>query len=382
MRRSKEIQVWMGDAFNFKGGIQVFNQFFLKALDSELPDYNFHIFFKKDRDADGFRASPRLKLSFFGGVPESIQTFFWIVCLICSAVLNRPRFIICGHINFSPLAVFINRFLEIPYMVIVHGVDAWRVKEKSKLNGLIQAKSIFAVSEYTRNEVIRQIGERYREKIIVFHNTFDEQRFVPKPIRADLLDRYGLQGKKIILSVGRLIKVDRYKGYDGIIRALVALRKVFPNIHYLIVGTGDDQDRLKQLASDLQVQHQVTFAGFVKDNELSDHYNLCDVFIMPSKGEGFGIVFLEAMACGKPVIAGNQDGSVDALRQGELGVLVNPDAPHEIRIALSEVLSKKFPLPLLYSPVLLSQKVSGYFGYRNFKERLKREMRLLLDGQG
>ena len=112
--------------------------------------------------------------------------------------------------------------------------------------------------------------------------------------------------------------------------------------------------------------------GFVPDSQLADYYNLCDVFAMPSKGEGFGIVFIEALACGKPVLAGNKDGSVDALANGELGALVNPDDLNEIANTLIQILQGIYPNPIMYKPEILRQKTIEYFGFDKFKMTLKK----------
>jgi glycosyltransferase involved in cell wall biosynthesis len=170
--------------------------------------------------------------------------------------------------------------------------------------------------------------------------------------------------------VARLASGDRYKGYDQIIRALPEIRRHIPNIHYLLVGKGDDIDRLESIIDEQNVRDCVTLAGFVPDNELTDHYNLCDVFAMPSKGEGFGIVYLEALACGKPTIGGNQDGAIDALCHGELGVLVNPDKIDEIDQAIIKILRGEYPLQILYQPEALRQKVIQTFGFDRFKDTL------------
>lgn len=118
------------------------------------------------------------------------------------------------------------------------------------------------------------------------------------------------------------------------------LRPLTSDLRYLIVGDGDDRPRFESLADELGVRELVIFAGKVPSEELCDHYNLCDLFAMPSTGEGFGIVFLEALACGKPVIAGSKDASRDALLDGELGVLVDPEDPRELRDAIVAILAE------------------------------------------
>jgi glycosyltransferase involved in cell wall biosynthesis len=136
----------------------------------------------------------------------------------------------------------------------------------------------------------------------------------------------------------------------------------------LIVGTGDLVPELKAKAKELGIEGSVVFAGFVPASGLADHYRMCDVFAMPSKGEGFGIVFLEALACGRPVIAGNRDGSRDALLDGELGFLVDPDSPEAVAAALMDVLDESVPSPRKNSDYL-RQKTIEAFGKERFRER-------------
>src|SRR5262249_26054671 len=147
----------------------------------------------------------------------------------------------------------------------------------------------------------------------------------------------------VILTVARLAEPERYKGYDRVLAALPAVRAAVPNVHYILVGRGPDSKRIRRLIHELKLEESVTMTGFVRDHELCDHYNLCDVFAMPSKGEGFGIVYLEALACGRPVLAGNKDASAEPLLNGELGVLVDPDNVEEIASALKQILQRTHP---------------------------------------
>ena len=133
-------------------------------------------------------------------------------------------------------------------------------------------------------------------------------------------------------------KVEQHKGYDRLIRTLPTIIQTIPNIHYLIVGQGDDRPRIEQLIQSLSLEKYVTLTGFIPDQELVDYYNLCDIFAMPSKDEGFGIVYLEALACGKPTLGGNQDGAIDALCHGERGVLGDHDNLDEMAQAIIIVL--------------------------------------------
>ncbi|MBO1351801.1 MAG: glycosyltransferase family 4 protein [Hormoscilla sp. GUM202] len=174
----------------------------------------------------------------------------------------------------------------------------------------------------------------------------------------------------LLITPGRLDSQEQYKGYDRVLRALPTIIENIPQVHYLIVGKGDDLPRVEQLIQQLNLQHHVTLAGFIPDSELCDHYNLCDVFAMPSKGEGFGIVYLEALACGKPTLGGNQDGAIDALCNGELGALVDPDNIEEIAQTLIQILQGNYPNYLLYKPQVLRQKAIDTFGFEKFQQTL------------
>jgi glycosyltransferase involved in cell wall biosynthesis len=177
------------------------------------------------------------------------------------------------------------------------------------------------------------------------------------------------------LTVCRLSDTERYKGYDQMLRALPTILCEVPDARYLLVGTGPDRTRIEKLAADLGVQHAVVLAGFIRDDELCEHYNLCDLFAMPSKGEGFGIVYLEALACGKPVLAGNKDGSRDAVADGELGLLVDPDNTAEIANETIRVLLRQHLHENIFRPELLRRRVTELFGFEAFKrtvaDRLK-----------
>ena len=142
------------------------------------------------------------------------------------------------------------------------------------------------------------------------------------------------QAGGLILTVSRITKADQYKGHASVIMALPAIRKVHPDITYVMLGDGDGRADLEGLASNLQLQSCVRFLGRVSDADVLAFYRSSSVFIMPSTKEGFGIVFAEAAATGLPVIGGNQDGSVDALADGRIGSMINAGSQDDIVTAL------------------------------------------------
>ncbi len=372
MSKDPKIHVWLPDVFQFKGGIQVYSAFFIQALEQVLPNSDRHVFLKNDAQAtDDLEFNSRSQFNFAGRWKSSfLHTPVFAFQVLWAALYQRPDLIICGHINFSPLALRIFSLLKIPYWVIVHGIDAWDIQDVSKISALKAAQKIISVSTYTRDRIVAE-QHISPECFHLQPNTFDFSQFAIQSKPEYLLERYKFKSDQpIMLTVTRLCSGDGYKGYDQIIQSLSAIRRQIPNIHYLLVGKGDDRDRIEALIKAANVEDCVTLAGFVPDNELADHYNLCDMFAMPSKGEGFGIVYLEALACGKPTIGGNQDGAIDALCHGELGVLVDPDDVKKLGETIVQVLQGEYPLPILYQPETLRQKVIATYGFDRFKQYL------------
>jgi glycosyltransferase involved in cell wall biosynthesis len=374
MQKTKTVMsfhLWVPNLFEFKGGIQVYLQDVIKALNNEFPNLYLSIFDKLDkRHFSNEWHSPHLSFVFSGNLPRFLQTPYFSLTLISGVLKKKPNLILCGHINFSPVAFWIHRLTRIPYWIIVYGTDAWEVRDQGKIKALHSANKLISIGTYTRDRLINEQNISL-DKISLLPVTFDAKRFKISPKPDYLLQRYGLEPKQpILLTVGRLSSSDRYKGYDQILHALPEIRSLIPNIHYILVGEGDDRPRIEQLIHQLNLKDCVTLAGFVPDSELCDHYNLCDVFVMPSKGEGFGIVYLEALACGKPTLGGNQDGAIDALCQGELGALVDPDDVEAIAKTIIQILQGTYPNSLIYQPELLRQKVIEKFSFECFQKTL------------
>ncbi len=170
------------------------------------------------------------------------------------------------------------------------------------------------------------------------------------------------------MTLTRLSSTEKHKGYDIVLESLKEIVDEYPAIKYLIVGKYDiaEKQRLDELINKLALKNIVVLAGFVPDEELANHYNLADVFIMPSKKEGFGLVFIEALYYGLPVIAGNKDGSVDALSDGALGVLINPDNQQEIIEAIKNTINNKDR----YLPKM--ELVMEKFSYTTYKKNVKK----------
>jgi glycosyltransferase involved in cell wall biosynthesis len=372
---NKKIHLWVPGIFEFKGGIQVYSAFLIAALQNLYPNFYYDIFLKHDTScAEDTSVFSNTHFHCSGTWPMFLRTPAFAARLLVMGLWQRPQLVLASHVNFILAAYWLKRLIGIPYWTVAHGTDVWNIESHALKSVLNYADRILAVSGYTRDRLLKE-QNLDPDKISVLPNTFDVDRFQIAPKPQSLLSRYGLMGTQpVILTVTRLDGSQRYKGYDQIIRVLPEIRRQIPNIHYMIVGKGDDRARIEHLIAQLNLQECVTLAGFVPDEELRDYYNLCDLYAMPSKGEGFGIVYLEALACGKPVLAGNQDGSVDALCHGEFGALVDPDNLEAIGETLIQILQGSYPNPLIYQPEVLRQKVINTFGFERFQQTLAQLM--------
>jgi glycosyltransferase involved in cell wall biosynthesis len=332
---SLRVLILVSDGFGGIGGIAKFNRDFLRALDGCILVERVH-------------ALPRM-------IPELIhEPIPEIVVYDRTAAQGKAAFVsrlaahawrdrrvnlvICGHIHLLPAAWLLARLRGVRLVLIIHGIEAWTPSRKRLANWLARRVDAFiAVSKYSA-ERFTQWSKRSMDRAFILPNCVDFDRFRPQHRDARLVERYGLQSSKVILTVGRIVSTERYKGFDRVIELMPELIKRLPNIKYLIVGDGDDRRRLAEKVEALGLSNCVIFAGYIPESEKVAHYNLADVYVMPSRGEGFGIVLLEALACGIPVVGSQVDGSRETLLDGRLGHLVDPDDAHRLVETITAVL--------------------------------------------
>ncbi|MGF1495166.1 MAG: glycosyltransferase family 4 protein [Microcoleaceae cyanobacterium] len=256
--------------------------------------------------------------------------------LLQTLVTHRPKLVIAGHVNLSRLVQVLCRPLGVPYIVLTYGKEVWCPLPTKYRGALQNAHQVWTISRYSR-DIACKVNQLNPEKFRMLPCAVDGDRFTPGSKPEPLIKRYDLQDAKVLMTVARLWSGDIYKGVDVTIRALPEILHAFPNTKYLVIGRGDDQPRLAKLAEDLGISERVVFAGFVPTEELVEHYRVADAYIMPSQ-EGFGIVYLEAMACGIPVLSGDADGSADPLQDGRLGWQVPHRDPAAVAQACIEIL--------------------------------------------
>ncbi|HUG41907.1 MAG TPA: glycosyltransferase [Longimicrobiales bacterium] len=366
MRRS--CHVWLPELYATRGGIQTYSAFLIQALGEVWPGTRCEVFLKNDDPSGAAARDVRLHAS--GGVPGWLRTPGYAARIGSRALLDRPELVIAGHLNFAVVSDWLSRIAGIPYWIVTYGIEAWNVERPALKRALSRAACVVSISRYTARRLIEEQGLD-PDLVTVLPCTFDAARFRPRERSAQLLERLGIDvDQPVVLTVARLAGKDRHKGYDVVLEALPEIRREVPGLHYLIVGEGDDRRRIEGRVRALGLERSVTLAGLVPDEELPEYYGLANLFAMPSKREGFGIVYLEAMACGIPAIGGDRDGARDALVDGELGVLVDPDDVPAFARASVEVLTGRHPNRVLYDPAELRRRVVERFGPESFRRRL------------
>lgn len=229
---------------------------------------------------------------------------------------RRPATILVGHPNFAPLGWLLARLSGARLITFIYGIDAiWPLSALHRWT-LQRSDRILSISRFTAQQAAEANGIPL-DRVRILHNCLDPRFEAPLQLEKP-------RSNLSMLTVGRMSLSEQYKGQDCVIRAMPALLARFPQLVYHIVGDGDWRPALEGLSRRLQVEQAVRFHGFVTEEELRRRYARASLFIMPSRAEGFGFVYLEAMAHGLPVIGGNVDATPEVLVDGETGVLVDP----------------------------------------------------------
>lgn len=242
------------------------------------------------------------------------------------------------------VAWLVARLNNNPVFIYAHGEEltgwgrGW--KFQAMCFALRHADKVLANSDFTRDILVSLIGVA-PERVALIYPTIDMERFRPGMPHDDLLQGLGLKGaQRLILSVGRL---QRRKGFDHVIKAMPGLIERGLDVHYAIIGIGEDQAYLLGLAQDLGISERLHLLGHVDAQDLPRWYNACALFAMPNRDingdtEGFGLVYLEAGACEKPVLAGLAGGTGSAVVDGVTGMRVDGENVAMIRDAIARLL--------------------------------------------
>lgn len=298
----------------------------------------------------------------------------FIAAVLREAVVWRPDLVVCAHVGVAPLGWLLRATAGASYWVMAHGIEVWGQLSALDHRSLAQADRVVAVSEFTRVQLVRSQGVLANRTCLLppcldtewiaealFHSAVPRQRQRPT-----------------LLTVSRLSSAECYKGHDVVLQAMQRVLSEVPDALYVIVGDGDDRPRLEELARSMHLTGAVRFSGAVSPEELNVCYRDCDIFIMPArtvldkfapKGEGFGIVFLEAMAHGKPVIGPASGAPSEFIHHEEHGLLVSPEDPEDVARAIIKLLT--FPERTDEMGAAARDWVQREYSYARFGERLR-----------
>ena len=270
-----------------------------------------------------------------------IQITIFLTAAIIESFRNDVIAIWCGHVYLVPAAYVLKKLKGIPYFMFMYGGEE-RVYLDEKAKAMVfqhligNTRFLLGCSRFVKKEINKNWG--YEGPVYVLNPGVDTDRFFPGESHLSDPDDDG--GEFSLLTVGTLVE---RKGHDKVIEALAQIRMEIPNVKYYVVGDGPELESLRHLAyEEYGLGSIVEFLGFVEDSELPRYFNNADVFIMPSRvtpdsrgTEGFGIVYQEANACGKPVIGGNSGGLPDAIVDGVTGILVDPEDAGDVARAVA-----------------------------------------------
>lgn len=332
------------DIFRQTGGIQQVNKLLMHVLNNiednnaggkiEINTYSLH-----DSACPTMSTNSRFPPTYkpFSG---SKLRFF---CECLSKIL-RADLLILSHIHLLPLALILSLIKpRLRIVLLAHGVEIKRRLCFWKRFFLTKRTEIWAVSRSTALYMKKELGEEISIKVLnnalppdfILPDRFEKPKLLLKKLHLSAND-------KVLLTVCRVGHHERNKGIEQVIRCIPSLLFKFPKLYYLIVGKteAEEQLRLEAIIDALHIRPHVRFLHFIPPIELSNYYLLADIFVMPSKREGFGIAFIEAAACGRRIIAGNTDGSTDAVLDGTLGTLIDPNNAQQLQKAIADLLNK------------------------------------------
>lgn len=349
------------------GGIQRYTRTLTRALEEILGSSNVRAIAVAEPQVSA--RTKKLKLSTSARWRFARQA-------VREAVRWHPHLIICTHLSLGPAGWAARLLTKRPYWIVVHGIEAWCELPYWKKVALAHADRVIVTSVFSREQVMKR--QQIRPEVIrSLPGSLDETLLSIQPARNGLC-QFPTDEQRVVLTVARMDSSEGYKGHDVVLRALPSVLTKVPHLFYVVVGGGDDRPRLERLTKELRLTEHVFFAGEVTDSELAALYRRSEVFVLPArtvldernpKGEGFGIVFLEAMAFGKPVIGPSYGAPAEIIRDGENGFLIDPlDSPS----------AAKALLELLTNPRLAramgkagSEWVRTHYSYGSFRERLR-----------
>lgn len=294
---------------------------------------------------------------------------------IRNALVNRPMVIHAAHVNLAPLAKATANLIGATTILNIYGREVWSWMSRLRKRTIRTVDCVIADCHFTSNYVAEH--QMRASRPLVVWDCVDLDRFSPGICRSEVLEHYGIPSGGqpfIILTLGRLSRSAQHKGFERLLRVFAEIAPSCPKARLVIAGSGDLTEHFKRLARDLHIDAKTYFTGSIDERHLPDVYRAASVFSLISdrgegRGEGIPLTPLEALACGIPIIVGNQDGSQEAVTECHNGIICDPfDLAGQAKILLD----------LYEKPTLLEsmrqqarQAALANFGYDQFRNRFE-----------
>lgn len=363
-----------------KGGISRYSRYQITALRDLFGHESIKVFSLHRRDSSSFEND--FSVFWYAGDNSLLNKILLVYKIFIISIFWRPDFIHVAHVNFSGVCYIISKLTGSKLILNVYGHEVWSGLSFDAKLGLKKADKIISDCHFTKNYLV---GAHLRkgEDIFVIWDCVDLNRFSPTEPSLEILKKYGLPDPKrykIILTLGRLSKRALHKGYERLIKVFAELEKIYSDLFLVFGGDGDFKSNLEQLAIEHGIKDKVIFTGSIDEPDLPDVYRSAYVFSLISdrgkgRGEGIPLTPLEAMACGIPIIVGNQDGSQEAIIDNNGVVLDSLNLELHLQWFARIIEDKSFYIQLKRNALSISKT---YFSYSSFKEKHSQFYQLFL----
>jgi phosphatidylinositol alpha-1,6-mannosyltransferase len=290
---------------------------------------------------------------------------------------NRAKLVVAGHPNLAPVVRAMQLLTpRLKSIVCTHGVEVWEPLSRLRRMALRRANIVLAPSRYTAEQVVAVQGLAPKSvRVLPWGLDSQFESFVPRAAKDSVPANF--PAGRVVLTVGRWRADERYKGMDTLITALPRLLPHWPDLQLAAVGEGDDRAWLEDLADETGVASHVHFLSGLSYEQLAACYAHCEIFALPSSGEGFGLVYLEAMVCGKPVIGGAHGGAPEVIDDGRTGYLVPHGDAAQLATAIETLLAD--PALALEMGRRGKERVENEFRFNVFAKSFRKILRELCE---
>ncbi len=370
-----------------KGGISRYNRYQITALREILGPSNVKAFSLLGQASDDFEE--KFEVDWISGGNGLLHKLKFGYKVLLTSLSWKPDLILCAHVNLSGLAFLATFFSPAKLVLNVYGLEVWSKLTKDASWGLKKSHYIISDCHFTAN-YLTENDIKDPKTIRVIWDCVDLNKFVPRKVRPEILEKYNIPDPKKffnILTLGRLSSAARHKGYERLIEVFKLVAAHSENARLVIAGKGDFKGQLEALVKKEDLDGKVVFTGMVAEEDMPAVYSTADVFSLVSdrgegRGEGIPLTPLEAMACGVPIVVGNHDGSQEAVFGEKNGYIIDPfDLETHKKIFLDLINDQQLLLEKKKNTTEIAEKYFSYQGFVDKHKSLLKALHFELDGK-